>query len=73
MTLDQDIAAEIVYLAISGGVIGGAVVFFFFAVLEGLAGVVVRSIERHRDRAGLVRACERLPGEGAQQHGKETP
>ena len=73
MTLDQDIAADIVYLAISGGVIGGAVVFFLFAVLEGLAGVVVRSIERHRDRAGLVRACERLPGEGAQQHGKETP
>ena len=70
MTLDQDIAAEIVYLAISGGVIGGAVVFFLFAVLEGLAGVVVRSIERHRDRAGLARACERLPGEGAQQHGK---
>lgn len=70
MTLDQDIAADIVYLAISGGVIGGAVVFFLFAVLEGLAGVVVRSIERHSDRAGLVRACERLPGEGAQQHGK---
>ena len=22
------------------------------------------------DRAGLARACERLPGEGAQQHGK---
>ena len=70
MTSDQDIAADIVYLAISGGVIGGAVVFFLFAVLEGLAGVVVLSIERHRDRAGLVRACERLPGEGAQQHGK---
>ena len=70
MTLDQDIAADIVYLAISGGVIGGAVVFFLFAVLEGLAGVVLRSIERHSDRAGLARACERLPGEGAQQHGK---
>ena len=70
MTLDQDIVADVVYLAISGGVIGGAVVFFLFAVLEGLAGVVVRSIERHSDRAGLVRVYERLPGEGAQQHGK---
>lgn len=73
MTLDQDMVADIVYLAIYGGVIGGAAVFFFLSVLDCLGGVLARSIERHRARAGLVRACERLPGEGAQQHGKETP
>ena len=45
----------------------------FFEVLDFLGGVLVRSLERHRDRAGLVRACERLPDEGAQQHGTEKP
>ncbi len=73
MTLDQDIVADVVYLAIYGGVIGGAAVFFFLSVLDCLGGVLARSIERHRARAGLVRACERLPGEGAQQHGTEKP
>lgn len=70
MTLDQDVIANIVYLAVFGGVIGGAMFFIFLAVLEGLAELGMRSLERHRARAGLVRACERLPGEGAQQHGK---
>ena len=70
MTLDQDVIADIVYLAVFGGVIGGAMFFIFLAVLEGLAELGMRSLERHRARAGLVRACERLPGEGAQQHGK---
>lgn len=73
MTLAQDMVADIVYLAIYGGVIGGSAVFFFFEVLDCLGGVLERSLERHRDRAGLVRACERLPDEGAQQHGTEKP
>lgn len=69
MTLGQDVIADIVYLAVFGGVIGGAMFFIFLAVLEGLAELGMRSLERYRARAGLVRACERLPGEGAQQHG----
>lgn len=73
MTLEQDVIANIVYLAVFGGVIGGAAVSFFSEVFGSLCGVLERSLERHSDRAGLVRACERLPGEGAQQHGKETP
>ena len=73
MTLDQDVIADIVYLAVFGGVIGGAAVCFFSDVLGCFCRVLARSLERHSDRAGLVRACERLPGEGAQQHGKETP
>ena len=70
MTLDQDVIADIVYLAAFGGVIGGAAVCFFSEVFSSLCSVLERSLERHRARAGLVRACERLPGEGAQQHGK---
>ena len=70
MTLDQDVIANIVYLALFGGVIGGAAVCFFSEVFVCLCSVLERSLERHSDRAGLVRACERLPGEGAQQHGK---
>lgn len=42
----------------------------FSEVFGCLCGVLERSLERHSDRAGLARACERLPGEGAQQHGK---
>ena len=70
MTLDQDMVANIVYLAVFGGVIDGAAVCFFFEVFGSLCGVLERSLERHSDRAGLVRACERLPGAVAQQHGK---
>lgn len=70
MTLEQDVIANIVYLAVFGGVIGGAAVCFFSEVFSSLCSVLERSLERLRDRAGLVRACERLPGEGAQQHGK---
>ena len=70
MTLEQDVIANIVYLAVFGGVIGGAAVWFFSEVFCCLCGVLERSLECYRDRAGLVRACERLPGEGAQQHGK---
>ena len=70
MTAEQELAFNIVYLSTFGGFMGGALFFIFHAVLEGLAELGMRSLERHRDRAGLVRACERLPGEGAQQHGK---
>ena len=70
MTLDQDMVANIVYLAVFGGVIGGAAVCFFSEVFSSLCSVLERSLERHSDRAGLVRVYERLPGEGAQQHGK---
>lgn len=73
MTVEQELAINVVYLATFGGVIGGAMFFIFLALLEGAGELLLRSLERHRDRAGLVRACERLPGEGAQQHGKETP
>ena len=70
MTLDQDVIADIVYLAVFGGVIGGAAVCFFSEVFGYLCSVLERSLERHSDRAGLARVYERLPGEGAQQHGK---
>lgn len=70
MTVEQELAINVVYLATFGGVIGGAMFFIFLAVLEGLAELGMRSLERHSDRAGLVRVYERLPGEGAQQHGK---
>lgn len=70
MTVEQELAFNIVYLSTFGGFMGGALFFIFHAVLEGLAELGRRSLERLRDRAGLVRACERLPGEGAQQHGK---
>ena len=70
MTLGQDVIADIVYLAVFGGVIGGAAVCFFSEVFGCLCSVLERSLERHSYRAGLARACERLPGEGAQQHGK---
>ena len=73
MTAEQELAFNIVYLSTFGGVIGGAMFFIFLALLEGAGELLLRSLERHRARAGLVRACERLPGEGAQQHGKETP
>jgi len=56
MTLDQDVIANIVYLAVFGGVIGGAMFFIFLAVLEGAGELLLRSLERHRDRAGLARA-----------------
>lgn len=65
MTLDQDMVADIVYLSILGGVIGGAAVFFCFAILDAFAGALVRSLERHRARVVLARTCERLPDEGA--------
>lgn len=70
MTADQELAFYIVYLSTFGGFMGGALFFISHAVLEGLADLGAHLIERHRDRAGLVRACERLPGEGAQQHRK---
>ena len=70
MTSDQELAFYIVYLSTFGGFMGGALSFIFHAVLEGLAEMGMRSLERLRDRAGLVRVYERLPGEGAQQHGK---
>ena len=70
MTSDQELAFYIVYLSTFGGFMGGALFFIFHAVAEGLAEWSARSIERHRARAGLVRTCERLPGAGAQQHGK---
>ena len=68
MTVEQELAFNIVYLSTFCGFMGGALFFIFHAVLEGLAELGRRSLERLRDRAGLVRACERLPGEGAQQH-----
>ena len=70
MTAEQELAFNIVYLSTFGGFMGGALFFVFHAVLEGLADLGMRSFERYRARAGLVRACERLPGAGAQQHGK---
>ena len=70
MTAEQELAINVVYLATFGGVIGCAMFFIFLAVLEGLAELGMRSLERHSDRAGLARACERLPSAGAQQHGK---
>ena len=73
MTAEQELAFNIVYLSTVGGFTGGALFFIFHAVLEGLAELGMRSLERHRDRAGLVRVYERLPSAVAQQHGKETP
>ena len=70
MTIAQDVIANIVYLAVFGGVIGGAAVCFFSEVFGCLCSLLERSLERHSDRAGLVRVYERLPGECAQQHGK---
>ena len=70
MTLDQDVIADIVYHAAFGGVNGGAAVCFIAEVFGCLCSVLERSLERHSDRAGLVRVYERLPGAGAQQHGK---
>ena len=70
MTLDQDVIADIVYLAVFGGVIGGAAVCVFSEVFGCLCRVLERSLERHSALAGLVRVYERLPGEGVQQHGK---
>ena len=55
MTVEQELAINVVYLATFGGVIGGAMFFIFLALLEGAGELLLRSLERHRDRAGLVR------------------